>query len=61
MTTEVDSEIGVLLPPPVPDTAPEVDDAMAEVASCLFGSWPGKVTLGITIPLREHETTNSAE
>ena len=61
MITEVDSEVGVLPPPPVPDAAPEVGDAMAEVASCLFGSWPGKVTLGITIPLKEHETTNSVE
>lgn len=53
-------EVSVLLLLPVPDTAREADDATAEVASCLFGFWPGNVTLGITIPLREHETTNSS-
>ncbi len=57
----VECEIDVLLPPPVPDAAPEVDDGMAEVDSCLFGSWPGKVILGIAIPLAEHKTTNSVQ
>lgn len=34
----VECEIDVLLPPLVPDAAPEVDDGMAEVDNCLLGS-----------------------